>query len=133
MKKEYKKVIYSFLLPFIVILMIIATSFLTINYFKDIQKEAIITIYKWKKVISYASQRFRIEGTTSSEIYTQYIDEFDISLYRLREVLPERILVDVLNRELNSSIDFWEYIKTILSKNDSTPGKSLGWAIKLAS
>ncbi len=118
-KKGYKTVLLSFVFPFLIILVTITVSNILVNYLKDIQKDSIIAIYQWEKVTSYAEDRYWFKSNTNFEIYNKLIDDFETSIYGLKDVLPKWILGDSVTQDITTSISLWDYIKTLLSKNET--------------
>lgn len=119
MKKGYKTVLLSFVLPFLIILITITVSNFLVNYLKDIQKDSITAIYQWEKVTSYAEARYWFKSNTTSEIYNKLIDDFDSSIYGLKEVLPGWVLGKNVKYEISTSIDVWNYIRNLLANNET--------------
>lgn len=118
MSNKFKMILFSFITPFIVILIIITTSSLLVNHLNHIQSEAILTLYNWEKLISISNSRYTFEDNLSYKEYYTTVKEFDNSLETLRVLLPEHFMEEKVYKELLITISFWKYIREFLSRSE---------------
>lgn len=119
MSGKIKTFFFSFITPFIIILVIITTSSLLINHLNHIQNEAVLTLYNWEKLISKSKARYTLEEDLSYEEYSLGITEFDNSIHTLKKLVPVHFMEERVHNELVQAITFWEYIKEFLSNSEN--------------
>ena len=118
--KRNKSAIFSFLLPFALILITIITSSLMVNHLKNIQRDSVVAIYNWEKLHSYASDRYSLIRMTSTQEYQARIETFNQSMYQLGEALPRWIFWNDMALQIEESIKLWQYIEQSLATNERT-------------
>lgn len=118
MKRPYKTVLFSIILPYTLILIIAAVSILSINYLKNFQNRSIKTLYLWKDLKSYTDTRFRFSGDTTSEKWNEKFQLFDASLTMINEDSPGWLFGENTKDQINKTLDLWIYTRDILKKND---------------
>ena len=118
MAKKFNKALFSLILPFFVLLSIIVYASYLVLSIKDLDKESVLAVSRWRLLRMKTVQLFTFQ-TKNSEQWRQSIDQFENSLEKINNSQIKRLLSAETQKKIENACKVWKLTQERLSNGEN--------------